>query len=64
MVFRSTDKHGPVWIALSVGTFLVLAFVGTRIIQTEPYRTLWPLAAGLLSVVTWFFVRRWWENRH
>jgi cell division protein FtsW (lipid II flippase) len=46
------------WILLNFLTFVVIAFVGTRFIRDEPYRSLWVLASGLIVLAIWFFVGR------
>jgi hypothetical protein len=57
VVASMSKKRNWAYAAGSFVTFLLIAFSGRRLIDSEPLRTLWILIAGLLSLAIWLLVR-------
>lgn len=49
-------------VVLNTLTFILIAFIGTRFIRDEPYKSLWVLASGVITLAIWLVIR-WYLSR-
>lgn len=60
---ESTGRNGQEF-AVAFVAFVILSFIGGGLIHQEPFRTFWPIAAGVVSAAAGFGRRRFRAKRN